>query len=225
MNKRAAESELRLKRLYDAIEGVPPIWTIRALKTHRRPQGYPPSSQGRCRPGVAHAAKFETEAVTPQMLHKFAATARERLRMGGAIAVTTSARWLSVSRSRGRGSHRGIEVPVASDAGGGHRRKLNAHSGTEVAERRDSTAMRYRASAFFKDGSFMQRSRVSRCDPAWWVPNALVHQAGAEALQKLVRKVRYATTKRPGQGKLVDPSWTRKPDRAVSSTGSSAANH
>src|SRR3546814_20134458 len=36
---------------------------------------------------------------------------------------------------RGRGSHRGIEVTAASDAGGGHWRKRGAHSGTEVAER------------------------------------------------------------------------------------------
>ena len=33
LNKRAAETELRLKRLYDAIDSGLPIWTIRRSRT------------------------------------------------------------------------------------------------------------------------------------------------------------------------------------------------
>ncbi len=48
LNKRSAESELRPKRLYDAIEaGVAGSGRPRAERPYRRPQGHPRSGRGR----------------------------------------------------------------------------------------------------------------------------------------------------------------------------------
>ena len=75
LNKRAAESELRLKRLYDAIEaGIAEIDDpalkdridgLNAIRAQAMPQ---------------HSG---SQAVTPQMLTRFARTARERMRLPG----------------------------------------------------------------------------------------------------------------------------------------------
>ena len=102
LNKRASESELRLKRLYDAIEaGVADI-DDPALKD--RIDGLK---------AIRDQAKADTEraqamldnsgskAITPQMVRTFARTARQRIRLeGGGIAATTCARSLSVSKWR-----------------------------------------------------------------------------------------------------------------------------
>jgi site-specific DNA recombinase len=84
LNKRSAESELRLKRLYDAIEaGVADLNDpalkdrIGGLKAIR--------DQAKADADRAQAMLQNTgqKAVTPQMLRKFAATARERIRLEG----------------------------------------------------------------------------------------------------------------------------------------------
>ncbi len=84
LNKRATESELRLKRLYDAIEAGIADLDDPALKD--RIDGLK---------AIRDQAKADTDraqtmlqnsgqkAVTPQMLRKFAATARERIRLEG----------------------------------------------------------------------------------------------------------------------------------------------
>ncbi|SFJ97909.1 hypothetical protein SAMN05444581_10150 [Methylocapsa palsarum] len=84
LNKRAAESDLRLKRLYDAIEaGVADIGDpalkdrIDGLKAMR--------DQARADAERAQALleNFGGKAVTPQMLRKFAETAHQRIRVDG----------------------------------------------------------------------------------------------------------------------------------------------
>ncbi len=84
LNRRAAESELRLKRLYDAIEaGVADIDDpalkdrINGLKAIR--------DQARADTERAHAMLQHSgsQAVTPLMLQRFALTARERMRLPG----------------------------------------------------------------------------------------------------------------------------------------------
>jgi site-specific DNA recombinase len=84
LNKRAAESELRLKRLYDAIEvGVADLNDpalkdrIEGLKATR--------DQARADAERAQATlqNSGSQAVTPQMLSKFARTARQRTRLEG----------------------------------------------------------------------------------------------------------------------------------------------
>jgi hypothetical protein len=84
LNKRAAESELRLKRLYDAIEaGVADLDDpalkdrIDSLKAIR--------DQAKADAERAHAMLQNSgqKAVTPQMLRTFARTARQRIRLEG----------------------------------------------------------------------------------------------------------------------------------------------
>ena len=84
LNKRAAESELRLKRLYDAIEtGVADI-NDPALKDRIdglkaiRDQAKADSERAQ-----AMLDNSGAKAVTPQMLHKFAESARQRIRLEG----------------------------------------------------------------------------------------------------------------------------------------------
>ena len=82
LNKRAAESELRLKRLYDAIEaGVADlddpalkerIVSLKAIRDQTQADA------------IRAAAVLESstqQAVTPQMVQRFARTARERIRI------------------------------------------------------------------------------------------------------------------------------------------------
>jgi site-specific DNA recombinase len=84
LNKRAAESELRLKRLYDAIEsGVADLddpalkERIAGLKAIR--------DQARADTERAQAMlqSSSQQKITPQMVRKFAKTARERMRLQG----------------------------------------------------------------------------------------------------------------------------------------------
>jgi site-specific DNA recombinase len=84
LNKRAVETDLRLKRLYDAIEagvadlGDPALKErIASLKAIRN-QAQVESARA--------AAMLETsgqQAITPQMVQRFARTARERIRIDG----------------------------------------------------------------------------------------------------------------------------------------------
>ena len=84
LNKRAAESELRLKRLYDAIEaGIADLDDpalkdrIDGLKAIRD------QAQADADRAQAMLQNSGQKAVTPQMLRKFAATARDRIRLEG----------------------------------------------------------------------------------------------------------------------------------------------
>lgn len=80
--KRAAESELRLKRLYDAIEaGVADLDDSALKESHRRPQGHP--RPGRCRQGAGHTPGLKSEGGGPEMLRQFATTARQRIPLEG----------------------------------------------------------------------------------------------------------------------------------------------
>ena len=82
LNKRAAESELRLKRLYDAIEAGIADLDDPALKD--RIDGLKAiRDQAKADAERAQAMLQNTgqKAVTPQMLRKFATTARERIRL------------------------------------------------------------------------------------------------------------------------------------------------
>lgn len=84
LNKRTAESELRLKRLYDAIEAGIADLDDPALKD--RIDGLKAvRDQAKADAERAQAMLQNTgqKAVTPQMLRKFAATARERIRLEG----------------------------------------------------------------------------------------------------------------------------------------------
>ena len=101
LNKRVAESELRLKRLYDAIEaGVTDlddpalkerIDGLKAIRDQAR------ADAERAQAMLQHSG---SQAVTPQMLRRFASTARQRIRLkAAAIAATISARLPSASRS------------------------------------------------------------------------------------------------------------------------------
>jgi DNA invertase Pin-like site-specific DNA recombinase len=84
LNKRAAESELRLKRLYDAIEAGVADLDDPALKD--RIEGLK-AIRDQARADAERAqAMLQTsgqQAVTPQMLRKFAKAARQRLRIEG----------------------------------------------------------------------------------------------------------------------------------------------
>jgi site-specific DNA recombinase len=84
LNKRATETDLRLNRLYDAIEGGvanlddPELKTrIAALKSTR--------DQARVDADRASALldTISQKSITPQMLRKFASTARDRMRLPG----------------------------------------------------------------------------------------------------------------------------------------------
>ena len=84
LNKRAAESELRLKRLYDAIEaGVADLDDpalkdrIDGLKAIRD------QAKADAERAQAMLQNSGSQAVTPQMLAKFARTARQRIRLEG----------------------------------------------------------------------------------------------------------------------------------------------
>ncbi len=84
LNKRSAESELRLKRLYDAIESGVADLNDPALKDRIdglkaiRDQAKVDSDRAQ-----AMLQNSGQKAVTPQMLRKFATTARQRIRLKG----------------------------------------------------------------------------------------------------------------------------------------------
>ena len=84
LNKRAAETDLRLKRLYDAIEaGVADLddpalkERIASLKAIRD------QAQADAERAAAMLESSGQQAITPQMVQKFARTARERIRIDG----------------------------------------------------------------------------------------------------------------------------------------------
>jgi site-specific DNA recombinase len=84
LNKRAAETDLRLKRLYDAIEsGVADLDDpalkdrIASLKATRD------QAQADAERAQAMAESAGQQTITPQMVRKFAKTARERMRIEG----------------------------------------------------------------------------------------------------------------------------------------------
>ena len=84
LNKRAAETDLRLKRLYDAIEsGVADLddpalkERIAGLKAIRD------QAQADAERAQAMTESSSQQAVTPQMVRKFASTARARMRIDG----------------------------------------------------------------------------------------------------------------------------------------------
>ena len=84
LNKRAAETDLRLKRLYDAIEsGVADLDDpalkdrIAGLKATRD------QAQADAERAQAMAESAGQQTITPQMVRKFAKTARERIRIEG----------------------------------------------------------------------------------------------------------------------------------------------
>ncbi len=84
LNKRSAESELRLKRLYDAIEaGVADI-NDPALKDRidglKAIRDQAKADADRAQTMLQNSG---SKAVTPQMLRKFASTARQRIRLDG----------------------------------------------------------------------------------------------------------------------------------------------
>lgn len=82
MNKRSAESELRLKRLYDAIEAGIADLDDPALKDRidglKAIRDQAKADADRAQAMLQNSGQ---KAVTPQMLRKFAATARERIRL------------------------------------------------------------------------------------------------------------------------------------------------
>lgn len=84
LNKRAAEADLRLRRLYDAIEaGVAHLDDpalkdrIASLKTVRD------QAQADARRAAAMLESSAHQTITPQMVQRFAWTARERIRVEG----------------------------------------------------------------------------------------------------------------------------------------------
>ncbi|MGO8831337.1 MAG: recombinase zinc beta ribbon domain-containing protein [Roseiarcus sp.] len=84
LNKRAAEADLRLRRLYDAIEsGVADLddlalkERIASLKTIRD------EARANAERAVATLESAGQQTITPAMVRTFAATARERMRIGG----------------------------------------------------------------------------------------------------------------------------------------------
>ncbi|HEX7073862.1 MAG TPA: hypothetical protein VF226_07455 [Hyphomicrobiaceae bacterium] len=84
MNKRATESELRLTRLYDAIEAGIADLDAPALKDRidglKAIRDQAKADADRAQAMLQNSGQ---KAVTPQMLRKFAATARERIRLDG----------------------------------------------------------------------------------------------------------------------------------------------
>lgn len=84
LNKRAAETELRLKRLYDAIEAGVTDLNDPALKDRIeglraiRDQAKTDSERAQ-----AMLDSSTSQAITPQMVQRFAATARKRMRIDG----------------------------------------------------------------------------------------------------------------------------------------------
>lgn len=84
LSKRATESELRLKRLYDAIEAGVADLDDPALKDRidglKAIRDQAKADADRAQAMLQNSGQ---KAVTPQMLRKFATTARERIRLEG----------------------------------------------------------------------------------------------------------------------------------------------
>ena len=141
LNKRAAETDLRLKRLYDAIEnGVADLDDpalkdrIAGLKAIRD------QAQADADRAQAMAGKPGQQTITPAMVQKFARTARERIRIDGGGYRRDHLRALAQRVEVADGNpHHGIERRPAPNA----RRRLGRKIGyarrsqfcSEVAER------------------------------------------------------------------------------------------
>ncbi len=143
LNKRAAETDLRLKRLYDAIEAGVADLDDPALKERIaglkaiRDQAKADAERAQAMLRKRQASK----AITPQMVRKFARTARERIRLEGGGYRRDHLRALAqrVEVADRRGPHHGIEERSAANSGRSGGRKIGyarrAHFGSEVAER------------------------------------------------------------------------------------------
>jgi AcrR family transcriptional regulator len=138
LNKRAAETDLRLKRLYDAIEaGVADLddpalkERIASLKAIR----------DQAQADAAMLERSGQQAITPQMVQRFTRTARERIRIdGGGYRPRPSPGARPTGRGRrSRGPHHRFEEQSASDADRRGRRKIGfarrSQFCSEVAER------------------------------------------------------------------------------------------
>ncbi len=111
LNKRAAETDLRLKRHYDAIEaGVADLDDL-ALKEHIaslkaiRDQALADAERA-----GAMLESSDQQGVTPQMFQRFAKTARERIRIDrggyGRDHLRALAQWVEVAAPRSASSAR-----------------------------------------------------------------------------------------------------------------------
>jgi site-specific DNA recombinase len=123
LNKRAAETDLRLKRLYDAIEaGVADLddpalkERIASLKAIR----------DQAQADAAMLERSGQQAITPQMVQRFTRTARERIRIdGGGYRPRPSPGARPTGRGRrSRGPHHRFEEQSAADADRRGRRKI-----------------------------------------------------------------------------------------------------
>ena len=84
LNKRAAESELRLKRLYDAIEsGVADLDDPALKKRIANLKSGRDQAKADAERASAMLDSTSQQAITPAMLRKFALAARERIRLPG----------------------------------------------------------------------------------------------------------------------------------------------
>jgi len=84
LNKRAAETDLRLKRLYDAIESGVADLTDPALKERIAGlKAIRDQAQADAERAQAMTESSSQQAITPQMVRKFAITARSRMRIDG----------------------------------------------------------------------------------------------------------------------------------------------
>jgi hypothetical protein len=117
LNKRAAEAELRLKRLYDAIEAGVADLDDPALKD--RIAGLKAARDQAQADALRAQAMLESaahQAVTPQMLRQFANAARNRMRADGAMPRPPPA---TRPAGRGRGGpHHGAQEQPAPNLGG-----------------------------------------------------------------------------------------------------------
>ncbi len=137
LNRRAAESEARLKRLYDAIEaGVADLDDpalkdrIDGLKAIRD------QAKADAERAQAMLENSGSQAVTPQMLRKFAETARQRIRLEGGGYRRDHLRALAqrVEVADGEVRIMGSKSRLLQALDGEKWRKFSAHSGTEMAE-------------------------------------------------------------------------------------------
>ena len=84
LNKRAAETDLRLKRLYDAIEAGVADLDDPALKERvANLKAIRDQAQADAARAVAMLETSGQRSITPQMVQSFARAARERIRIGG----------------------------------------------------------------------------------------------------------------------------------------------
>jgi hypothetical protein len=102
LNKRATESELRLKRLYDAVEaGVADIDDPALEDRIDRLEAVRDQARADAERAQAMLDNSGTKAITPQMVRTFAKTARQRIRLeGGGYRRGTCARSRSAPRWR-----------------------------------------------------------------------------------------------------------------------------